>query len=494
MDVKHQGVTAFGCFPLAPAPVWKLGLASLLIVAAGQAATFNIANGDVAGLIAAIQTANTNGGSSNVINLAPKGTYVLTAVADSSPDSGASGAAGLPYVRNTLTINGNGATIARSTASGTPDFVILEVSANLPDGQQECQGDGPGPRCNLSANLTLNGVTLTGGVGGLHMTYAPAFIQNSTITRNTGGGGIGNTCGSLTLLNSTVSYNTSSSLYGGGGVFLWQYLCWTGYPQAHISFSTFYENANSQGPGEALGSGPTAAGNARSFVVKNSILASPSHTLQGVCNGNTALFVSLGHNIAGDASCGLTGPGDMNSTDPLLGPTIDNGGATPTDLPGTSSPAIDGVPLSYCSDVLGNPVATDQRGVARPQGPACDVGSVEVVRYHICLLYDPTKAVQSGATYPIKLQLCDANGSDLSSSTIALHATSVTQVSTSISGEVQGAGNANPDSDFRFDSTLGSTGGYIFNLKTSGLTTGSYDLNFTVAGNPLIYAVPFQVK
>jgi hypothetical protein len=114
--------------------------------------------------------------------------------------------------------------------------------------------------------------------------------------------------------------------------------------------------------------------------------------------------------------------------------------------------------------------------------------------YNVCLLYDPTKAVKSGATIPIKLQLCDASGNDLSSAAITAHATSINQVSTTISGDVEDAGNANPDNDFRFDATLGPTGGYIFNLKTIGLTTGTYNLNFTVTGDSFVYAAPFQVK
>jgi hypothetical protein len=113
---------------------------------------------------------------------------------------------------------------------------------------------------------------------------------------------------------------------------------------------------------------------------------------------------------------------------------------------------------------------------------------------HLCLLYDPTKAVRSGATIPIKFQLCDGSGNDLSSSSITVHATNVTQVSSSISGAVEDAGNANPDNDFRFDVSLGTTGGYIFNLKTTGLSTGTYNLNFTVMGDSFVYAAPFQVK
>ena len=110
------------------------------------------------------------------------------------------------------------------------------------------------------------------------------------------------------------------------------------------------------------------------------------------------------------------------------------------------------------------------------------------------MLYDPTKAVKSGSTIPIKLQLCDGSGNDLSSSSITLHATGVIQTSTSISGPVEDAGNANPDNDFRFDATLGTTGAYIFNLKTNGLTTGTYNLNFTVTGDSFVYSAAFQVK
>ena len=114
--------------------------------------------------------------------------------------------------------------------------------------------------------------------------------------------------------------------------------------------------------------------------------------------------------------------------------------------------------------------------------------------YSVCLLYDATKAVRSGATIPIKLELCDGSGNDLSSASITVHAVSVVQTSSSITGAVEDSGGANPDNDFRFDSTLGSTGGYIFNLKTTGLATGTYNLNFTVTGDSFVYAAPFQVK
>jgi hypothetical protein len=116
------------------------------------------------------------------------------------------------------------------------------------------------------------------------------------------------------------------------------------------------------------------------------------------------------------------------------------------------------------------------------------------IGYGLCLLYDSTKSVQSGATIPIKLYLCDASGKDLSSSSITLHATGVTQVSSSASTVLETSTSANPDSDFRYDSTLGPSGGYIYNLSTKGLGTGTYRLSFTVTGDPSTHTAQFEVK
>ena len=107
----------------------------------------NIADGDVAGLNAAIIASNANA-DLDVINLAPGGHYTLTSAA--GPD-GFHGDSGLPIVQGPsqqvhglLTINGNGATIERSTAPGTPQFRILNA---------------------LFTDLTLDGVVIKGGYG-----------------------------------------------------------------------------------------------------------------------------------------------------------------------------------------------------------------------------------------------------------------------------------------------------------------------------------------
>ena len=76
---------------------------------------------------------------------------------------------------------------------------------------------------------------------------------------------------------------------------------------------------------------------------------------------------SLGGNLEfpADASC----PFEARA-DPRLGPLADNGGPTETRALLTGSPARDRGSDAGCP-------ATDQRGVARPQGSRCDIGAYE---------------------------------------------------------------------------------------------------------------------
>jgi hypothetical protein len=195
---------------------WKFARLSLLwltISGSADAAVFSVAAGDTAGLIAAITTANGNG-ASNVINLAG-GTYNLT-VADNTSVNG--GPNGLPTIINGLTINGNGATIART---GAPLFRIIQVGA----------------ASGTTGALTLNNATITGGNpgqagggpqapfdGGGIMVFAAGSslaLNGATVTANTsrGGGGISieGTAASAVVTNSTISGNTASSTTGGFG-------------------------------------------------------------------------------------------------------------------------------------------------------------------------------------------------------------------------------------------------------------------------------------
>jgi hypothetical protein len=141
---------------------------------------------------------------------------------------------------------------------------------------------------------------------------------------------------------------------------------------------------------------------------------------------------------------------------------------------------------------IGSHSITGQYGGDRISGVSS--GSLtQNIEYGICPLFDQARSVKSGATFPIKLQLCDTNGNDLSASAIVVHAMSVTAL-TGFSGTPDAPGNANPDNDFRFDATLGSTGGYIFNLSTGGLASGTYSLQFTAGSDPVTHSVSFGVK
>jgi VCBS repeat-containing protein len=120
--------------------------------------------------------------------------------------------------------------------------------------------------------------------------------------------------------------------------------------------------------------------------------------------------------------------------------------------------------------------------------------NVNKVGYRICVLYDQTKAHRSGSTIPVKLQLCDASGANLSAQNIVLTAVGTRLISPDAWGEVEDAGQANPDMDFRFTTFDAATPGYIFNLQTKGLATGIYHLGFHVGSDPVVYTVQFQIR
>jgi hypothetical protein len=118
------------------------------------------------------------------------------------------------------------------------------------------------------------------------------------------------------------------------------------------------------------------------------------------------------------------------------------------------------------------------------------------VAYAVRLLYDPGQPKKSGSTIPVKIQLSDAFGRNVSAAAVAVTAVGLVRLSDSTTGEVEDPGHANPDGNFRFDPALGGNGGYQFNLKTTGLLTGTYALAWTASGDPTLHPteVQFQVR
>ncbi len=72
--------------------------------------------------------------------------------------------------------------------------------------------------------------------------------------------------------------------------------------------------------------------------LQNTILAGAGNQ----CKTAGGTITSQGHNLSTDASCGLTGPGDIQGLSPLLQGLANNGGPTPTMLLSACSPAING--------------------------------------------------------------------------------------------------------------------------------------------------------
>jgi hypothetical protein len=173
----------------------------------------------------------------------------------------------------------------------------------------------------------------------------------------------------------------------------------------------------------------------------------------------------------------------------------DTSGA-PVEFVATAGDLVDGPLPVVCSPASGaifplgattvTCTATDLAGNA---GSASFVVTVVEPVYGLCILFDQSKAVKSGAVKPIKLQLCDEAGVNLSASGLVLHAVGLQRMDGTASAQVEDAGNANPDYDFRYTGDA-----YMFNLDTDGLASGTWHVKFVVNGGAHVYRVAFDVK
>jgi hypothetical protein len=116
------------------------------------------------------------------------------------------------------------------------------------------------------------------------------------------------------------------------------------------------------------------------------------------------------------------------------------------------------------------------------------------VAYQVCALYDQSKSYKAGSTVPLKLQLCDTNSANFSSSSLVVHAIGLTKIDNTASNDLASGTPANPDNNFRYDPALGGSGGYIYNLSTKGLSTGTWAMDFTVTGYSQTHRILFDLK
>ncbi|MCP3973144.1 MAG: hypothetical protein GY720_01475, partial [bacterium] len=131
-----------------------------------------------------------------------------------------------------------------------------------------------------------------------------------------------------------------------------------------VNYSTIFDNNASELGGSIRSNG--------AVTLNGSILAGSDSPTE--CSG-TAVWTDQGYNIVGDATCPLTEPSSMASTDPMLEPLADNGGPTFTHVPMAAGPAVGAIPPGV--NGCGTTYAYDQRGVGRPQHDMGDIGAHE---------------------------------------------------------------------------------------------------------------------
>ena len=284
------------------------------------------------------------------------------------------------------------------------------------------QGGYGGGIYNVGA-LTVTDSVISGNAAGSGGAGADG-LGNGGGTGGAGGngGGIYNNGGTVALISSTVSGNTAGaggigglgdpsagpagtggdggSGGNGGGIVSVPGLSGTG----TISLANVTVAGNAAGPGGsgAQGSSPgasgpggvgggvaaTSAGSLTNVTITANSGGGLGDGLLGVGgivteygsviadNGSGAgaqncagVIANVGANVTYPAQSASSCPGVV--ADPKLGPLGLHGGPVPTIAPGAASAAIDAEPTG------GACPATDARGVARPQGSACDAGAYE---------------------------------------------------------------------------------------------------------------------
>lgn len=297
----------------------------------------------------------------------------------------------------------------------------IDAATTIVDGNQTDRAIKIG--YSPAVSVTIHGLTLRNGQGGLLTGSGPTLVENCVIRNNSGsgtglnrdGGGVYG-LGPLTVHETSIFSNTS--LYGGG--------VYARTPLT-VTRSAIYSNtAGEQGGGIHFGSiedgrlvvqNSTISGNESAtsgggiympasgdvaelvstavifnrsmsttvggIGIANNIDVTMTHSviahnsgLPGALQCAGTGYVSAGHNLASDGSCQLLAVGDLASSDPLLGPLQDNGGPTWTHALDASSPAVDAGNNATCLSV-------DQRGWARPFDgdgddiAVCDIGPYE---------------------------------------------------------------------------------------------------------------------
>lgn len=344
-------------------------------------------------------------------------------------------------------------------------------------GNSAVHGGGLGHYCSGgTCSPLISDSTFTGNAAGLqggaiHIGEGEMTNQ-TTITRSTFSGNSAEQGGAIFFRNfliSTTHWSISHSTFNsnvasdhGGAIFHWTY--WSGASTA-IAHTTFSENAaGSSGGAISLQSYMSVD----ELTVESSIFwgnTAPDGPQLHYLYGPPTFRASMRHSIvqgsggsgaAWDASLADDGGSNLDA-DPLLGPLADNGGYTLTMLPTALSPAIDQGAPAICN-------GTDQRGIARPQGAACDIGAVERASHLLTVAVTGLGAVNS---FPADIANCRASSGTCAA---GFHHDSVTLTAT-------------PDADHRLASWGGACAGNTNTCVVSMSAARSVTATFVRTGD-----------
>lgn len=300
-----------------------------------------------------------NGGTLIVVN---------AMIADNVADGTAGSGGGILNLGGTLQVSDS--MIENNSAvragGGIEDNVGVMVTLTRVDLNENSTGSAPGNggalhitgagTVHVSESIISGNVASAEGGGLWNSAVGTLIVDKSTLNNNIangvdadqGGGGLFNDGGVLKVSNSTVS--TNAAVAAGGGL--------QNLGSATLINVTVYENS-----ADGLAGGIASSG---SITLSNSIVA---HLM---AMGDDCSGVNAGDfNLDSDGSCGAA-----ITANPLLDELQANGGNTLTHAPADNSPAIGAGNNDICAaDPINN---VDQRGLARPIGPLCDLGSHEV--------------------------------------------------------------------------------------------------------------------
>lgn len=282
--------------------------------------------------------------------------------------------AGLTVNLASLTVtNGYGWQLAGGILNNgnlTLDHVTVTGNTMTTDAGDFWQGgggiyNGDGATLELIDSSVVNNTAGWSGGGVYSFFNTTTTIMRSTISGNVSndvGGGI-RSLGNAEIINSTISGNEATGWYGGA-LFVTDGV-------VNLTNVTVADNVSPVWAPADVFVGTFTAADA-TLTLANSIVASAQDNCFFAPFGSGVVTLTADHNnVLTDVTC-FAGASDLVVADAGLGPLADNGGSTLTHALLAGSPAIDAADAAICP-------ATDQRGIARPQGAGCDVGAYELL-------------------------------------------------------------------------------------------------------------------